>query len=195
MDLLSILENQNRPDQAKALAGTSEAGGPQATPKSIEEALEKRGMDTRVQTAIPMPSVAEPFMSLRAIRHLEKGRTVIFAGGTGNPYFSTDTAAALRATEGACDVLMMAKNKTDGVYDRDPNRFADAIRFVRLTHDEVFQRQLGVMDRTALTLSMENLLPILAFDIAVPGNMARAVIGDEIGTMIGRDDRQPRDAS
>jgi uridylate kinase len=152
---------------------------------ALREALEKRGVDTRVQTAIAMNSIAEPYIRLRAIRHLEKGRVVIFAGGTGNPYFSTDSAAALRATEIKCDVLLMAKNKTDGVYDRDPNRFADAVRFDRLTHEEVFVRQLRVMDRTALTLSMENELPIIVFDIAQAGNMARAVTGQEVGTVIG----------
>jgi len=151
---------------------------------ALREALEKRGVDTRVQTAIPMPSVAEPFIRLRAIRHFEKGRVVVFAGGTGNPYFSTDTAAALRATEVGCDVLLMAKNKTDGVYDRDPNRFTDAVRFEHLTYEEVFQRQLGVMDLTALTLSMENRLPIIVFDIAKAGNMARAVAGEPVGTLI-----------
>ena len=152
---------------------------------ALREALERRGVDTRVQTAIPMPSVAEPFIRLRAIRHLEKGRVVIFAGGTGHPYFSTDTAAALRATEVGCDILLMAKNKADGVYDRDPNRFSDAVRFDRLTHEEVFSRQLGVMDRTALTLSMENHLPIIVFDIAKAGSMARAVAGEPVGTLIG----------
>ncbi len=153
---------------------------------ALREALEKRGIHTRVQSALGMSSVAEPFIRLRAIRHLEKKRAVVFAGGTGNPYFSTDTAAALRATEVGCDVLLMGKNRTDGVYDRDPNRHADAIRFDRLTHEETFNRQLGVMDRTALTVSMENRLPIIVFDIATPGNMARIVAGDEsVGTLIG----------
>jgi uridylate kinase len=153
---------------------------------ALRETLGQRNVDTRVQSAIPMPSVAEPYIRLRAIRHLEKERVVIFAGGTGNPYFSTDTAAALRATEAGCEVILMAKNKTDGVYDRDPNRFTDAVRFDRLTHEEVFNKQLRVMDRTALTLSMENQLPIVVFDIAHAGNMARAVQGDEkVGTIIG----------
>jgi uridylate kinase len=152
---------------------------------ALRESLEKRGINTRVQTAINMPSITEPFIRLRAIRHLEKGRVVIFAAGTGNPYFSTDTAAALRAAEVGCEVLLMGKNKTDGVYDRDPNRDANAVRFDKLSHEEVFTRQLRVMDRTALTLSIENELPIVVFDIAKPGNMARAVAGEDIGTLIG----------
>jgi uridylate kinase len=154
---------------------------------ALREALEKRGIDTRVQTALNMPSVAEPFIRLRAMRHLEKKRVVIFAGGTGNPYFSTDTAAVLRATEVGCDVLLMGKNKTDGVYDRDPNRFPDAVRFESLTHEEVLNRQLRVMDRTALTLSIENQLPIIVFDIARPGNMERAVNGEDVGTLISKE--------
>lgn len=152
---------------------------------ALREALEKREVITRVQTAITMPSITEPFIRLRAIRHLEKGRVVIFAAGTGNPYFSTDTAAALRAAEVGCEVLLMGKNKTDGVYDRDPNKDSGAVRFDQLTHEEVFTRQLRVMDRTALTLSIENQLPIVVFDIAKPGNMARAVQGEEVGTIIG----------
>jgi len=152
---------------------------------ALQDALEQQGVVTRVVTAIEMRAVAEPFIRRRSIRHLEKGRVVIFAAGTGNPYFSTDTAAALRAAEVGCEVMLMGKNKTDGVYDRDPNRHEGAVRFDKLSHEEVFTRQLRVMDLTSLTLSKENDLPIVVFDMAKPGNMARAVAGEDVGTLIG----------
>ncbi|HEY3280834.1 MAG TPA: UMP kinase [Armatimonadota bacterium] len=154
---------------------------------ALRDSLEKIGVTTRVQTAISMPEVAEPFIRLRAINHLNRGRVVIFAAGTGNPYFTTDTAAALRASEIGAEVLLMAKNKVDGVYDKDPNKFADAVRFDSLGYDEIYSRKLRVLDLTALSLSMENNLPLYVFDIAQAGNMRRAVLGDPVGTFIGRD--------
>lgn len=154
---------------------------------ALRDALEKLSVPTRVQTAIAMPEVAEPFIRLRAIRHLEKGRAVVFAAGTGNPFFTTDTAAALRAAEIGAEALLMAKNRVDGVYDKDPNRFDDAVRFDHLTYREVYSRQLRVMDLTALALAMENHLPILVFDIARPGTVARALQGVTEGTTIADD--------
>ncbi len=153
---------------------------------ALRDALEHLEVPTRVQTAITMPTVAEPFIRLRAIRHLEKERVVIFAAGTGNPYFTTDTAAALRAAEIGAQVLLMAKNRVDGVYDRDPNRYPDARKFDRLSYSEVYSRQLRVLDLTALALAMENNLPIIVFDISQEGNITRAVLGEAVGTYIGR---------
>jgi uridylate kinase len=154
---------------------------------AIRTCLENLSVETRVQTAITMPEVAEPFIRLRAIRHLEKGRVVIFAGGTGNPFFTTDTAAALRAAEIGAEVLLMAKNRVDGVYDRDPNKYTGAKRFDRLSYEEVYSRQLKVLDLTALSLAMENKLPIVVFDIAKEDNIVRAVFGEPVGTYIGSD--------
>ncbi|NLC57418.1 MAG: UMP kinase [Armatimonadetes bacterium] len=150
----------------------------------LQDALEKIGVDTRVQTAIQMQQVAEPFIRRRAVRHLEKGRIVIFASGTGNPYFTTDTAAALRANEIGAEVLLMAKNRVDGVYDRDPRRDPTAKRFRHLSFMEALQGNYRVMDMTAFSLCMENRMPIIVFDIGVPGNIRRAVCGEEIGTLI-----------
>lgn len=150
---------------------------------SLQDCLEKLGVDTRVQTAIEMREVAEPYIRRRAIRHLEKGRVVIFAGGTGNPYFSTDTAAALRAAEIEAEVLLMAK-RVDGVYDRDPLCDPNAKQFKRLTYLEVIEKGLGVMDSTAASLCMDNGIPIVVFNLMRSGNVKRAVLGEDIGTEI-----------
>ncbi|MCX8045081.1 MAG: UMP kinase [Desulfobacterota bacterium] len=150
---------------------------------ALQDALEKIGVPTRVQSAIQMRQIAEPYIRRRAIRHLEKKRVVIFAAGTGNPFFSTDTAAALRGSEINADVLLKA-TKVDGVYDRDPAQYPNARRYVRLTYQEVIEKQLGIMDLTAITLCMSNNLPILVFDATVCGNIYKAVTGTIIGTFI-----------
>ncbi|NLB73474.1 MAG: UMP kinase [Firmicutes bacterium] len=150
---------------------------------SLQDCLEKLGVDTRVQTAIEMREVAEPYIRRRAIRHLEKGRVVIFAGGTGNPYFSTDTAAALRAAEIEAEILLMAK-RVDGVYDRDPLSDPNAKQFKCLTYLEVIEKGLGVMDSTAASLCMDNGIPIVVFNLMRSGNVKRAVLGEDIGTEI-----------
>ncbi len=155
---------------------------------ALQEALEQIGASTRVQTAIEMRQVAEPYIRRRAIRHLEKGRIVIFAGGTGNPFFSTDTTAALRAAEIEADAIMMAKRGTDGVYEADPQTNPDAKMFDSLTYFEVMRRQLGVMDNTAITLCMNNHIPIIVFNIDTPGNILKASMGERIGTYIGGDE-------
>ena len=155
---------------------------------ALQEALEQIGASTRVQTAIEMRQVAEPYIRRRAIRHLEKGRIVIFAGGTGNPFFSTDTTAALRAAEIEADAIMMAKRGTDGVYDADPQTNPDAKMFDSLTYFEVMRRQLGVMDNTAITLCMNNHIPIIVFNIDTPDNILKASMGERIGTYIGGDE-------
>ncbi|MCR4401871.1 MAG: UMP kinase [Firmicutes bacterium] len=151
---------------------------------SLQDALEKLGVDTRVQTAIEMREIAEPYIRRRAIRHLEKGRVVIFAGGTGNPYFSTDTAAALRAAEIEADVILMAK-RVDGVYDSDPRSNPSAVRFTHVTYRDVINRGLGVMDSTAASLCMDNGIPIVVFNLTKKGNVKRAVLGEAIGTQVG----------
>ncbi len=153
---------------------------------SLQDALEKLGVDTRVQTAIEMREIAEPYIRRRAIRHLEKGRIVIFAGGTGNPYFSTDTAAALRAAEIEAEVILMAK-RVDGVYDSDPLANPSAKRFTHLTYMDVLRRGLGVMDSTAASLCMDNGIPIVVFNLMTRGNVKRAVLGEEIGTQVRGD--------
>lgn len=153
---------------------------------SLQDSLEKLGIDTRVQTAIEMREIAEPYIRRRAIRHLEKGRAVIFAGGTGNPYFSTDTAAALRAAEIEAEALLMAK-RVDGVYDSDPIANPSARRFTRLTYMEVIERSLGVMDSTAASLCKDNRIPIIVFNLIKRGNVKKAVLGEEIGTEIRGD--------
>jgi uridylate kinase len=151
---------------------------------ALQDALEKRGLYTRVQTAIEMRAVAEPYIRRRAIRHLEKGRIVIFAAGTGNPFFTTDTAAALRAKEIDADVLIKA-TKVDGVYDKDPLKYPDAKKFERLTYnDAILMEQVQVMDNTALSLCMDNRLPIIVFDLSKPRSVERAVLGEAIGTII-----------
>ena len=151
---------------------------------ALQDALEKAGATVRTQTAIPIPQVAEPYIRRRAIRHLEKGRVVIFAAGIGSPYVTTDTAAALRSIEVDCEALLMAKNGTDGVYDADPRTHPNAVRFDELTHIEAIQRQLKVMDITSLSLCMENQLPIIVFDAATPDAIYRALQGDHVGTVI-----------
>lgn len=152
---------------------------------ALQDALEGIGVKTRVQTAIEMKEIAEPFIRRRAVRHLEKGRVVIFGAGSGNPYFSTDTAAALRAAEIEADVILLAKN-VDGVYDKDPNKFADAKKYDTLTYMEVIEQGLQVMDTTATTLCMDNNIPILVFGIEGDGNIKRAMLGEKIGTIVSK---------
>lgn len=152
---------------------------------ALQDALEGIGVMTRVQTAIEMKEIAEPFIRRRAVRHLEKGRVVIFGAGSGNPYFSTDTAAALRAAEIEADVILLAKN-VDGVYDKDPNKFADAKKYDTLTYMEVIEQGLQVMDTTATTLCMDNNIPILVFGIEADGNIKRAMLGENIGTIVSK---------
>ena len=151
---------------------------------TLQGALEHQGMDTRVLTAIQMSQIAEPYIRRRALRHLEKGRIVIFAGGTGNPFFSTDTAGTLRAMEIQADAVLMAKNKVDGVYDSDPRKNPDAKKFDILTHREVIERRLEVMDMTAITLCMEKKLPIVVFDMFEDGNLEKVLRGERVGTLI-----------
>ena len=150
---------------------------------SLQEAIEKNGVVTRVQSAIPMSQLAEPYIRRRAIRHLEKDRVVIFGAGTGNPFFTTDTAAALRAMEIGADVLLMAKN-IDGVYDKDPKKHPDARRYTNVTFKDALQRQLRVMDATAFALCQDNDLEIAVFELAQPGNIRRVVCGESIGTIV-----------
>ena len=152
---------------------------------ALQDALEGIGVMTRVQTAIEMKEIAEPFIRRRAVRHLEKGRVVIFGAGSGNPYFSTDTAAALRAAEIEADVILLAKN-VDGVYDKDPNKFADAKKYDKLTYMEVIEQGLQVMDTTATTLCMDNNIPILVFGLEGDGNIKRAMLGEKIGTIVSK---------
>ncbi|MDY6227061.1 UMP kinase [Clostridium sp.] len=150
---------------------------------ALQDSLEQNGVMTRVQTAIEMKEIAEPFIRRRAVRHLEKGRVVIFAAGTGNPYFSTDTTAALRAAEIEADVILLAK-KVDGVYDKDPHKYEDAKKYDTLTYIEVLEQGLQVMDSTATSLCMDNNIPILVFGLDEPGNIKRAISGDKIGTLV-----------
>src|SRR5262245_25640312 len=150
---------------------------------ALQDALEKLGVATRVQSAITMHQVAEPFIRRRAVRHLEKGRVVIFGGGTGNPYFSTDTAAALRANEIGADVILKA-TKVDGIYDSDPKKNPKAKRFQRITYLEALQEQLKVMDSTAFSMCMDNEMPIIVFDFFKPHNLRRVVLGEEVGTLV-----------
>ncbi|MDO8683158.1 MAG: UMP kinase [Armatimonadota bacterium] len=151
---------------------------------ALQDALEKLDVDTRVQSAVQMSEVAEPFIRRRALRHLEKGRIVILAAGTGNPYFTTDTAAALRALELHAGAVLKATN-VNGVYDKDPRAHSDAIMFLSLDYLEAINKGLGIMDLTAFTLCMENEMPIVVFNITVPGNIKRVVMGELIGTTIG----------
>lgn len=150
---------------------------------AMQEALEKRGLATRVQSAIAMSQVAEPYIRRKAIRHLEKGRIVIFAAGTGNPYFTTDTAASLRAMEINADVIMKATN-VDGIYDKDPRKHTDAKFHHELTYMDVLKNGLQVMDSTAISLCMDNKLPIITFNLNKAGNIARVVRGEKIGTIV-----------
>ena len=150
---------------------------------AVQEALERNGADTRVLTAIAMQEVAEPYIRRRAVRHLEKGRVVIFAAGTGNPFFTTDTAAALRASEIGAEVLIKA-TKVDGVYDKDPVKHKDAVRFDKLTFNEVLQRDLKVMDATAIAFCKDNGIPILVLDIEGRENLTNALAGKPVGTLV-----------
>ena len=151
----------------------------------LQNALEKIGVFTRVQTAISMQEVAEPFIRRRAVRHLEKKRVVIFAGGTGNPYFTTDTAAALRALEINAEIIFKA-TKVDGVYDKDPLKHKDAKKYDKLSYIEVLNKNLRVMDSTAISLCRENNLPIIVFDLTMPGNIKGVIMGKKIGTLVSR---------
>lgn len=150
---------------------------------ALQDALGQVGAECRVQSAISMQEVAEPFIRGRALRHLERGMIVIFAGGTGNPYFSTDTAASVRALEVGAEALLKG-TKVDGVYDKDPKRFQDAIRFDELEYIEVLNRKLSVMDSTAISLCMDNRLPIIVFDLSTDGNIKRVVSGQNVGTRV-----------
>ena len=151
---------------------------------ALQDALENAGVATRVQTAIEMQEVAEPYIRRRAIRHLEKGRIVIFAAGTGNPYFSTDTTAALRAAEIEADAILMAKKFADGVYDSDPKTNPNAVKFDELTYMDVISKELKVMDATSTTLCKDNHIPIVVFSMDIPGNITRAAKGEAIGTIV-----------
>lgn len=151
---------------------------------ALQNALEQEGLVTRTQSAINVHAVAEPYIRRRAIRHLEKGRVVIFAAGTGNPYMTTDTAAALRAIEIDAEVLLMGKNKIDGVYDCDPSTNKEAIRFERLSYADALAMHLEVMDTTAFALCLENRLPIIVFDLRAPRSIERAIFGEDIGTLV-----------
>src|SRR5947199_6336089 len=150
---------------------------------ALQDALEKNGVPTRVQSAITMAQIAEPFIPRRAVRHLEKGRVVIFGGGTGNPYFSTDTAAALRANEIGAEVILKA-TKVDGVYDSDPKKNPEAKRFTQIKYLEALQKQLKVMDSTAFSLCMDNKMPIIVFDLFRPHNLKSVVMGEKVGTLV-----------
>ena len=152
---------------------------------TFQDSLEQVGVDTRVQTAIEMKEVAEPFIRRRAMRHLEKGRVVIFAAGTGNPYFSTDTTAALRAAEIEAEVILLAK-KVDGVYDKDPHKYDDAKKYDNLSYIDVLDQGLQVMDSTATSLCMDNDIPILVFGLDDPENIKRAILGEKLGTLVSK---------
>ncbi len=151
---------------------------------AIQDALERVGVETRVQTAIDMHQIAEPYIRRRAIRHMEKGRVVILAGGTGNPFFTTDTAAALRAAELSADLILMAKNGVDGVYSADPQLDPSAKRFEQISYQEVLERDLRIIDAAAITLCRDNCVPIIVFDVDHDGNIQRAARGENVGTLI-----------
>lgn len=153
---------------------------------ALQNVMETKGLYTRVQSAIAMHEVAEPYIRRRAVRHLEKGRVVIFASGTGNPYFTTDTAAALRAMEINADVILKA-TKVDGVYDKDPAIHKDAVKFEKLSYIEVLNKQLKVMDATAISLCMDNNMPIIVFNIKKKGNLKKILLGEKIGTLVKRE--------
>ena len=161
---------------------------------SLQEAIEKHGVVTRVQSAIPMSQLAEPYIRRRAIRHLEKGRVVIFGAGTGNPFFTTDTAAALRAMEINADVLLKA-TKVDGIYDKDPNKFKDAKRYETVTFTDALKQDLHVMDSTAFALCRDNELGIIVFDMTNRGNIQRVVCGEHVGTTVVKDNLQTKFAN
>ncbi len=150
---------------------------------AMADVMEQHGIDVRVQTAIEMRAIAEPYIRLRAMRHLSKGRVVLFAGGTGNPYFSTDTAAVLRAAEIEADAILLAKN-IDGVYSADPRIDDHAVKYDNITYDEVLAQHLAVMDTTATSLSMDNSIPVIVFELKDPENIVRAVLGEKVGTVV-----------
>ena len=152
---------------------------------ALQDGLEKNGVPTRVQSTITMAQVAEPFIRRRAVRHLEKWRVVIFGGGTGNPYFSTDTAAALRANEIGAEVVLKA-TKVDGIYDSDPKKNPQAKRYDQISYGDALMKQLGVMDSTAFSLCMDNKMPIIVFDLFKPHNLKRVVLGEQVGTLVTR---------
>jgi uridylate kinase len=151
---------------------------------ALQDLIEKHGVETRVQTAITMGQVAEPYIPRRAIRHMEKGRVVIFGAGAGMPFFSTDTVAAQRALETRCEVILMGKQGVDGVYDRDPHAHPDAVKFTHLTYDEYLARHLKVADATAISLARDNHMNMVFFNLSTPGTIARAVQGEKIGTLV-----------
>ncbi|MDK2798548.1 MAG: uridylate kinase [Clostridiales bacterium] len=155
---------------------------------ALQDALESREIPTRVQTAIEMRQIAEPYIRRKAVRHLEKGRIVIFACGTGNPYFSTDTTAALRAAEIDAEMILLAK-KVDGVYDSDPIQNPEAVKFDRLTYIDILNKGLGVMDSTATSLCMDNNIPIMVFGLAQPGNIKKVLMGEHIGTLVKEEEK------
>lgn len=150
---------------------------------ALMNSLEKSGVPVRVQTAIPMERVAEPFILRRAVRHLEKGRVVIFAAGTGNPYFSTDTTAALRASEVGADCILKA-TKVDGIYDKDPNKYRDAVKYDKISYLDALEKRLAVMDSTAFSMCMDNKIPIIVFNMNKPENIKKAILGAKIGTLV-----------
>ncbi len=155
---------------------------------ALQDALESKGLEVRVQTAIEMRQIAEPYVRRKAVRHLEKGRVVIFACGTGNPYFSTDTTAALRAAEIDAELVLLAK-KVDGVYDADPEKNPNAVKFDRLSYIDVLNRGLGVMDSTATSLCMDNNIPIMVFGLNKPENIKKVILGEQIGTLVKEDEK------
>lgn len=156
---------------------------------ALQSALESLGLETRLQSAIELKQIAEPFIRRRAVRHLEKGRVVIFGGGTGNPFFTTDSAASLRAIEIEAEVILKG-TRVDGIYSADPEKYPDAVRFRHISFTEVYERGLQVMDMTAFTLCNENRLPIVVFDMNTPGNLMRLVSGEEVGTLVRFDEAQ-----
>jgi uridylate kinase len=151
---------------------------------ALQDALESVSVPTRVMTVLPVAAVAEPYIRRRAMRHFEKGRVLIFSGGTGSPFFSTDTAAALRAAELNADIILMAKNGVEGVYDKDPKKFDDALMYTQITQQDVLSKNLAVMDQTAASICRENKIDILVFNMNVHGNMKRAVLQESIGTLV-----------
>lgn len=157
---------------------------------ALQNSLEALGVETRVMTALTIPEVAEPYIQRKAISHLEKGFVVIFGGGTGNPYFSTDTTSALRAAEIGADIIYMAKNGIDGVYDSDPRKNQNAVKYRKLTHQEVLKQELAVMDSTAAALCNDNDIDIYVFDMNVEGNIKRAIMGEPIGTIITKNHQE-----
>jgi uridylate kinase len=153
---------------------------------ALQDGLERNGVQTRAMSALHMDEVAEPYIRRRALRHMEKGRVIILAGGTGNPYFTTDSGAALRAAELDADVILMAKNRVEGVYSADPRTNPDANKFDHITYLDAINRGLTIMDSTALTFCMDNNLPIIVFSLDEPGNLERIVLGEQVGTLVSK---------